>query len=68
MPSKLLSAIVVGLAPRLLGNYASIISTDYQVLANQGLDFGVLPIGMSKGWSMNMINFEIKCGCGGIRK
>ena len=48
MPSKLLGAIVVGLAPRFLGNAASIVATDYQVLANQGLDFGILPIGMMR--------------------
>ena len=46
MPSKLLSAVIVGLAPKLFGNSAYLFSTDFQLIANQGLDFAILPIGM----------------------
>ena len=45
MPSKLLSAAIIWLAPKLLGNSAPAVLTDYQIISNQGLDFGILPIG-----------------------
>ena len=46
MPSKILSAIILSLAPKILGNSASSVITDFQILVDQGLDFGVLPIGI----------------------
>ena len=51
MPSKILSAIVIWSAPKLLGKSTPAILTDYQIITNQGLDFGVLPIGMPKNFS-----------------
>ena len=45
MPSKLLSAAIIWLAPKLLGTSAPAVLTDYQIISNQGLDFGILPIG-----------------------
>ena len=45
MPSKLLGAIIVAMSPKIFGNSATFFLTDYQILENQGLDFGVLPIG-----------------------
>ena len=46
MPSKILSAALIWLAPKLLGSSAPAILTDYQIITNQGLDFGILPIGI----------------------
>ena len=46
MPSKILSAALIWLAPKLLGNSEPAILTDYQIITNQGLDFGILPIGI----------------------
>ena len=45
MPSKLLGATIVAMSPKIFGNSATFFLTDYQILENQGLDFGVLPIG-----------------------
>ena len=45
MPSKLLGAMIVALSPKIFGSSATFFLTDYQILENQGLDFGVLPIG-----------------------
>ena len=46
MPSKILASIILALAPKILGNSAPSVLTDYQILENKGLDFGVLPIGI----------------------
>ena len=51
MPSKILSAIVIWAAPKLLGKSTPAILTDYQIITNQGLDFGVLPIGMPQDFT-----------------
>ena len=58
MPSKILSAIVIWAAPKLLGKSTPAILTDYQIITNQGLDFGVLPIGMPQDFT-NLIWLNI---------
>jgi hypothetical protein len=35
------------MAPKILGNSAHLVITDYKILENQGLDFGILPIGIN---------------------
>ena len=59
MPSKILSAIVIWAAPKLLGKSTPAILTDYQIITNQGLDFGVLPIGMPQDFT-NLIWLNMK--------
>ena len=58
LPSKLLSAIIGWVAPLLLGNAAVKLVTDYQLLTNQGMDFGILPIGRDDKKFENRFKFH----------